>query len=316
MEDQPFVSIVIPTLNSSKYILLCLKSIEMLIYPKDRLEVIVADNGSTDETVDIAKGWGACVVDATKLKVGGVRNRGASYAKGRIIAFADSDVLVGKMWIAAAVKSLKNDNIGAVGGVYRSPENGTWVEKAWTIRPVISGVNVDYLAGGSFILKRDIFEKLGGFSEDLIAAEDDDLSQRIRSIQLQLHHTPSCDVIHLGYPKTLIDVARRQVWLGSSLSLKSSEIHNPMTMLTCLFLLASISLFPAALIALKFNAYLIVNIFIIIIIPFIAAAGKSLKGSEYYSRRSQFAKLWIIYFYYFIGKNIGMLSTFSKIYNR
>ena len=262
MENKPFVSIVIPTLNSSKYLLFCLKSIEMLIYPKDRLEVIIADNGSADDTVRIAKEWGACVVDAKGLRVGGVRNRGAKYAKGSIIAFTDSDVLVGKIWIEAAVQCLLNDQIGAVGGLYRSPENGTWVEKAWAIRPLSSGLNVDYLAGGSFILKRDIFEKLGGFSENLIAAEDDDLSQRIKNIQLQLHYTPSCDVIHLGYPKTLYDVARRQVWLGSSLSLKRSIIFNPMTILTCIFLLASISLLLATLIYLKFNSYLIINIII------------------------------------------------------
>lgn len=312
MENAPLVTIVIPARNASKYLLRSLKSIEMLEYPKEFLEVIVADNGSIDGTACIAKEWGASVIDAPGLKVGGVRNRGASNATGSIVAFTDSDILVDRLWIATAVECLKNDKIGAVGGGCRSPENGTWVEKAWPIRLVTASISVKYLAGSSFVLRRELFEKLGGFNENIVAAEDDDLSQRIRDLQLMLLQVPNCHVVHLGYPQTLIAVARRQVWLGSSIVLSISQMYDPMNVLTYLFLVSSISLFPASLFALKTSSILIANVLILFTIPLIAAVRKALNGSEYYSKSSHFAQLWIIFFYYFSGKCIGILSRFMR----
>jgi len=310
MENKPTVSIVIPARNASKYLKSCLSSIEKLNYPKDRLEIIVANNGSTDETVSIARRWGACVVDAAELRVGGVRNRGARVANGSIIAFTDSDILVGSTWISSAVERLKDEKVGAVGGACRSPENGTWVEKAWTTRAV--NKNVRCLAGSSLILRREIFERLGGFNEQLVAAEDDDLSHRIGQMKLQLCRVPNCDVTHLGYPKTLFDVARRQVWLGSSIDLDIRKIRDPMTFLAYFFLVALASLAPAILIAMKFHQYFLVNLLVLIGIPIVVAASKALKGSEYYTKPKHFAQLWVIFIYYFCGKSFGILG---RVYN-
>ena len=60
--DQPVVSFVIPTFNAAKYLPDCLKSIRAQQYPQDRIEIVIADGLSTDETVSIARQYGAKVV--------------------------------------------------------------------------------------------------------------------------------------------------------------------------------------------------------------------------------------------------------------
>lgn len=310
MDNNLFVSIVIPARNASRYLKKCLCSIGQLDYPRNCLEVIVADNGSTDKTASIAREWGAYVVDASGLKIGGVRNCGAYYAKGTIIAFTDSDIIVSKLWIASAVKYLENNTIGAVGGGCLPPKNGTWVEKAWVTRTVSAQKNVNYLAGSNFILKRDLFEKLGGFNEDLVAAEDDDLSRRIREKDLKLLQVSSCDVIHLGYPRTLYDVSRRQIWHGSSIGMQSLINIDPMALLTYNYLLALILLIPISALSVNNYTYIKYYIFIISIGPLIVATKKAIKGSEYYSRMSHLIMLYLIYHCYFIGNSIGIIKKY------
>ncbi len=96
----PFVSIVIPTLNSSSTLPACLDSIFSQEYPADRLEVIVADGGSSDGTRTIAERAGCRVVD-NPLKTGEAgKARGLAEAAGDVVALIDSDnILEGRGWL-------------------------------------------------------------------------------------------------------------------------------------------------------------------------------------------------------------------------
>ncbi|MBI4972713.1 MAG: glycosyltransferase family 2 protein [Candidatus Omnitrophica bacterium] len=106
----PFVSFVIPTYNSQKYIDKCLASISIQDYPRDKFEVIIVDGGSTDATLSIAKKYSAIIlpnpaVDAEEGKAIGIKR-----AKGEVIALVDSDnELAGKNWLLEMVKPLTDD---------------------------------------------------------------------------------------------------------------------------------------------------------------------------------------------------------------
>ncbi len=84
------VSIIIPARNEEKYLPSCLESISNLNYPKKDIEVIVVDNGSTDNTREIAKSCGATVLCDDSLNVSGLRSLGVAKSTGEIIAFVDA----------------------------------------------------------------------------------------------------------------------------------------------------------------------------------------------------------------------------------
>lgn len=108
----PSVSIVIPTLNSGSVLEKCLKSISIQKYPRSKVEVIVADGGSTDDTVAISKKYGAKIVQ-NKLKTGEAGKAiGIKAATGNLIALIDSDnILPGKHWFIDMVKPFHNAEI-------------------------------------------------------------------------------------------------------------------------------------------------------------------------------------------------------------
>lgn len=114
----PGISIIIPTFNSAKTLGLCLESIKGQDYPNDRVEVILADGGSTDETFDIINDFIAAGpfnvhVVFNKLKTGEAGKAvGLKYAKGPILAFIDSDnVLPSSDWLRKMVEPFKEPEI-------------------------------------------------------------------------------------------------------------------------------------------------------------------------------------------------------------
>ena len=92
MSNLPFVSIVIPALNSEATMGKCLQSIKSLNYPEKKYEIVVVDNGSADMTAEIAKKYGARVLYKPDKKIGALRNCGAKVSLGEIIACTDSDL--------------------------------------------------------------------------------------------------------------------------------------------------------------------------------------------------------------------------------
>lgn len=98
--DFPTVSIVIPTLNAAKVLQGCLDSVVAQNYPKDKIEIIIADGGSTDNTLNIAKFFNAVIVENT-LKTGEAGKAvGVKAASGEFIALIDSDnILPNENWL-------------------------------------------------------------------------------------------------------------------------------------------------------------------------------------------------------------------------
>ena len=96
----PRVSVLVPTLNSARTLGECLASVRAQDWPADALEIVVADAGSTDGTPDLARSFGARVVD-NPLKTGEAgKAAAAKAATGEILALVDSDnVLPDPGWL-------------------------------------------------------------------------------------------------------------------------------------------------------------------------------------------------------------------------
>ena len=211
------VSIIIPTYNEEKRLPTCLDSISRLDYSKEDIEVIVVDNGSTDGTREIAKSCGAEVLRDDSMNVSGLRNLGASQAKGDILAFVDADCIVSKDWLKNASKYSDDITVAAWGAPPAIPKESTWVQKTWYLVRQKEEVvqNVDWLESMNLFVRKDHFLAMGGFNEALITCEDVDFSYRI-SRYGQIVSDKRIEVIHLGEASTLQEFVRKEVWRGRS----------------------------------------------------------------------------------------------------
>lgn len=171
------VSVIIPTFNEKKSIGKTIKSIKSA---NDRAEVIVADGGSSDNTMSIAKAYGALVVESP-LGRGTQMDIGAEIAKGDILLFLHSDTILPENWHDLIVDALNIDN--TVGGAFSFKTDGIGfkyriLEKLVALRN--KSVKLIYGDQAIFVRKK-AFDSIGGFNS-LPLMEDVDLVKRLRQI--------------------------------------------------------------------------------------------------------------------------------------
>lgn len=109
----PTISAIIPTYNSAKTLDRCLKTLRQQDYPQSKIEIILADGGSTDQTVEIANKYQAKVVKVPKDKQNAEYNRGVAYnqAKGELVLVVDHDnFLPSTNWLQQMIKPLAENH--------------------------------------------------------------------------------------------------------------------------------------------------------------------------------------------------------------
>lgn len=181
-----YVSAIITTKNSEKTLDACLRSIENQSYKK--IETIIVDNFSTDKTIEIAKKYTKNIYifgDERSIQ----RNLGAKKAKGDILLFIDSDMELTENVVSESFLKIK---LG-FGGVY-IPEitkgNSLWSKIRTYERSFYDETPIDAIR----CIDKKIFEKIGGFDENLTGPEDWDLTKRLlqiaktTSIKAPLYH--------------------------------------------------------------------------------------------------------------------------------
>jgi glycosyltransferase involved in cell wall biosynthesis len=246
---KPFVSVLIPAYNEEEDIAKCLQSVKCQDYPIDRYEVIVMDNGSTDKTKEIAARFNVKIVDASGMKIGGVRNFGAKMSIGSIFAYIDADCIAPENWIRSGVSLLlSSQEVGAVGGGSDIRGDANWVEKAWILSRSVPGVSYrKILATGSFFIGKEDFLDVGGFNDSIEAGEDTEISRKLVENNKKLLYSTEIRVVHLGFPRTVTSFLLRQIWQSSDYLKSKKSLFDP------IFILTNISL-----ITLVFSAYYLV----------------------------------------------------------
>jgi hypothetical protein len=212
----PCLSFIIPVRNDAERLRRCLASIAANRYPAGRVEVIVADNGSTDLSAAVARAAGARVVPSAELSVAAVRNQAASVATGDILAFVDADHEIAPTWTKAAVASLAEDVDGAAGALCVPPPEGTWVQQMYgALRGRTRGRSeVTWLGAGNLAVRRTAFMQVGGFDATLESCEDVDLCHRLRAAGWRVVADGRLGNIHAGDPATLGGLFRAERWRG------------------------------------------------------------------------------------------------------
>ncbi len=226
----PLVSIIIPVLDDAAGLRRCLASVRRSAYPEDRIEIIVADNGSTDASAEVARAHGADVLELPGLPVSELRNRAASVARGSVLAFVDADHEIAAGWLRSAVESLQGPGVGAAGDHYHAPLDGTWVQRTYDgFRERSEAVrDTEWLCSGNLAVRRDAFERTGGFDSSLDTCEDVDFCQRLRSTGFRILSDPRLRSVHFGDPATLAALFRGELWRGRD-NLRAS-LRSPITL--------------------------------------------------------------------------------------
>jgi len=213
---RPLVSFVIPVRNDAQRLRRCLTSIVANDYPRALIELIVVDNDSTDGSGRAARDYGAIVLRASGDCVAELRNRGARAALGSLIAFVDADHEIDRHWITAAVAVLSSPEVAATGCAYLTDPKANWVQQQYDglrVRPE-RREEVAWIGSGNFAVKRQAFERVGGFNTTLTACEDVDLCNRLRQAGHRIVADPALRSVHFGDPRTLKALFLGELWRG------------------------------------------------------------------------------------------------------
>lgn len=211
MESKPLVSIIIPTYNSEKTIDICLRSIKEQTYPN--IEIIVVDNYSKDKTREIAKKYS----DLVLLK-GGERsaqvNFGVRHARGKYIYRVDSDFVLEPSVVEKAVQKCEIEGFDAV-CIHNisDPSVSFWAKVRKLERDCYAD---DELNVAARFFRKEVFDAIGGFDEELVAAEDYDLHNRLQKAGFKIGRINAKE-IHIGEPRSLWEIIRKHYYYGKTL---------------------------------------------------------------------------------------------------
>jgi len=174
------LSVIIPAYNEELLLKNCISSVKEAL--KDRntpFEIIVCDNNSSDKTAAIAAACGAKTVFEPANQISKARNTGAKNASGRWLLFLDADSILSKETACRMLEQISSDRCAGGGSVIGFGSTPLYFKPVIMFWNAIS--NTFKWAAGSFIFCRtDAFRETGGFSNELFAAEEIELSMKLK----------------------------------------------------------------------------------------------------------------------------------------
>ena len=304
------ISIIVPAHNEGEYIASCIKAIISNCegYLGDT-EIIIVDNNSKDNTYNIASSFNVKVIKTSATTPAAVRNAGAELASYDILAFIDGDCIVSEKWLKLLNIAYQNEKVGAYGGQHVAPVEGNWVVKSWNPTTLKESYNEHAkLPGGNFSIRKKLFKVIGGFNEGLTSAEDDFLSEEVMGHNYLCVSDSKNFVIHLGYPKSLIDVFTKQRWHGAT-QIKAHGFFGDKLVLVTYAWLVSLLLF---IYGLYFDQTTMSIAFVSMNIFTAAVFLNRLKYHQQYKIKS-LPCAFIISFFYISGRACGLLQELNSL---
>lgn len=218
----PMVSIIVPAYNEEKSIGKCLQSLLELDYPKDKLDIIVVNDGSTDRTEEEAKKferYGIRVVSQKNAGKGAALNHGLKLAKGEFIVTMDADSYVLPKTLKQLLPFFKEDPevMAVTPAIKIRPSNSLLVELQRIeylmiifTRKLLSLIDAVPVTPGPFSMFRaSVFDKVGGFDEHNLV-EDQEIALRIQKHHYKIRSSLTAEV-YTDPPQKLFDLLKQRL---------------------------------------------------------------------------------------------------------
>ncbi|MDO8573024.1 MAG: glycosyltransferase family 2 protein [bacterium] len=192
MKDS-LVSVIIPTKNSSQFLEACLSSIKNQTYKN--IEIIVVDNNSTDNTKAIAKKYTDKVYNQGPERSAQV-NYGVSQATGEYVYKVDSDFVLDPQVVEQCVRKAGDGYEAIV--VHNSPDvRVSWIAKIRKFE--VDMYKYDITHSSARFVRKDVYEKIGGFNSAITAGEDYDFQNKLNRGGFKTGFIDA-EALHLGEP--------------------------------------------------------------------------------------------------------------------
>ncbi|HUW96642.1 MAG TPA: glycosyltransferase [Anaerolineae bacterium] len=214
------ISIVVPARNAARTIGGCLQSLLEQSVSRERYEVIVVDDGSTDETRQMVERSGATLMAQAQQGPAAARNKGVSVSKGDIVLFTDADCVPEANWVQEMIRAFEDGEIAGAKGVYRTRQTGIiprFVQCEYEERYELMAKQrwIDFIDTYSAGYRREIFVAEGGFDTRYPSAsvEDQEFSFRLAERGHKMVFNPRAVVYH-QHPETLTAYFKRKFNIG------------------------------------------------------------------------------------------------------
>ena len=203
----PSVSIIVAVYNGARTIENCLKGLLSQDYPNDKFEILIVENGSTDDTTAIIERYPVKLLHSPVRGLARARNYGIERATGEIIAMTDADCIADPHWITALVETYKDPDVGGAGGPVEDfvHNNMNWAEQfATEARPLVNYISgshefLPHLVGANSSYRRSLLYDAGLYNPGIPTyyGEDIEFSWRFQiKTGKKLAYAPAAIINH------------------------------------------------------------------------------------------------------------------------
>ncbi len=215
-----YISVIVPSYNAASTIKACLEGLLAQSLPRSNYEVIVVDDGSTDETKALVGDYAVRLIAQPHQGPAAARNRGVAEAQGEIMLFTDADCAPSENWIVEMVKPFDDDAVIGVKGAYLTAQEGivprfVQCEYEERYKRMATQQKIDFIDTYAAGYRRKVFLEEGGFDVRYPGAsvEDQEFSFRLAEKGYKMVFTPQAVVYH-QHPQTLLAYLRRKFNVG------------------------------------------------------------------------------------------------------
>jgi glycosyltransferase involved in cell wall biosynthesis len=311
MSDKIIVSFIIPAFNEADMIVDTLAQLHNFV-PKVGYEVIIVDNGSKDNTVQLAQSYNDTVVSCPTGTIAAVRNCGVKASSGKVLVFLDADVKLTQQWqenIDSAIENIEVNPLIITGSRCSPPENNNTLNNNW-FNLLVDSKSATYINSGHLITSKILFNKICGFDEKLRTAEDHDFCIRATELGALIITNSTLKVIHDGYPTTYTQFIKRERWHGrEDFKNVTSLLKSKVALVICLHLIV---FFASSTIAYLFGFIAGVGLYALTMLIL------SLALTRYKFNKSQIKSLMktsFIHYLYIIGRTLSLMDRLTFRYS-
>lgn len=208
-DPKPALSVVLIGRNEGDRLIRCLESVRQMTPLGGPIEVLYVDSASSDDSVERARAAGAEVLEVHPERPAAAigRNAGWRAARADLVLFLDGDTILHPDFVASSIGAFDDPRIGVVWGHRREIDPASSVfNRVLDLDWIYPPGQTDF-CGGDALVRRSALDRVGGFDDELIAGEEPELCQRLRSAGYV--------VLHVDRPMTGHDLAItrfRQYW--------------------------------------------------------------------------------------------------------